>query len=96
VSEELRCFLAEWYRSEFTDESLEQTASRLNGSAAAMSADGSSVHLLTMLAVPTDEVVFALFAAESETAVASTCNRAGLPVERLSAATDIPIPRLYE
>lgn len=96
VSDVVRCFLAEWYRSEFTDESLERTASRLGGSAATMSADGSPVHLLNVFAVPSDEVVFAVFSAGSATAVALTCDRAGLPAERLSTAADVSIPRAHQ
>lgn len=41
------------------------------------------------LAVPTDEVVFGVFDAESAELVALTCQRAGHPAERLSAVVDI-------
>lgn len=57
------CYLIEWYRPPFTKQSLELTAAKLEDCAAAMCAEGASVRLLTLLAVPTDEVVFAVFAA---------------------------------
>jgi hypothetical protein len=81
-----QCYLVEWYRREYIEESLEATAAKLCEGAASMCADGSPVQLVTMLAVPTDEVVFAVFAAGSEDIVARACRRAGLPADRLSAA----------
>jgi hypothetical protein len=80
------CYLVEWYRREFIAEPLEVSASRLSAGIASMCADGSPVRLVTILAVPTDEVVFAVFAAVSEDIVAEVCRRAGFPADRLSAA----------
>ena len=65
---------------------------RLDESAAATSAEGSPVQLLTMFSVPPDEMVFALFAARSADVVARTCGRAGLPPERLKLAADLVVP----
>jgi hypothetical protein len=80
------CFLVEWYRREHIEGSLEVTAARLDEAAASMCAEGSPVQLVSMLVVPTDEVVFAVFAAGSQDIVAQACRRAGLPADRLSAA----------
>jgi hypothetical protein len=82
------CFLAEWYRPEPGNELLPETVVRLDECAAAMSEEGSPIQLLTMFAVPPDEMVFALFAAGSAEVVARTCGRAGLPPERLTLAAD--------
>jgi hypothetical protein len=57
-----------------------------------MSEQGSPIQLLTMFAVPPDEMVFALFAAGSAEVVARTCGRAGLPPERLTLAAELVLP----
>jgi hypothetical protein len=80
------CYLVEWYRREFIAASLEGSAAKLAEGVASMCAEGSPVQLVTMLAVPTDEVIFAVFAAGSQDIVAAACRRAGLPADRLSAA----------
>ena len=86
------CFLAEWYRPEPGNEPLPETVVRLDECAAAMSEEGSPAQLLTMFAVPSDEMVFALFAAGSAEVVARTCGRAGLPPERLTLAAELVLP----
>jgi hypothetical protein len=81
------CYLVEWYEPELIDEGLELTAAKLDECAVAMSADGSPVELLMTLAVPTDEVVFGLFAAGSAEIVFQTCHRAGAPAQRVTVAS---------
>lgn len=80
------CYLVEWYRPSGTAEALSETAERLNECAASISALGPPVHLLTMLAVASDEVLFGVFTAASAGAVTQTCDRAGLPAHRITAA----------
>jgi hypothetical protein len=80
------CYLVEWYRPDFASESPECTAAKVEDCAAAMSAKGASVRLLTVLVVPADEVVFAVFAACSAEVVAEACQRAGHPAARLTVA----------
>jgi hypothetical protein len=87
----LPCYLVEWYQPEFTDDELDQTAAKLEECAAVMCADGSPVQLQMTLAVPSDEVIFAVFAASSAHIVAQTCHRAGMPAQRLTAAVDATI-----
>lgn len=87
------CYLVEWYRYELTDETLERTVAVLEDCATSISAEGSPVRLLTVLAVPTDDVIFGVFTAGSATQVAQTCDRAGMPARRLTSATEIQIPR---
>lgn len=57
----------------------------LDTAAATMRANGRQVRLLITLAVPTDEVIYGMFSAYSADAVVLTCERAGIPVERLSS-----------
>ncbi|HEY7054831.1 MAG TPA: nickel-binding protein [Mycobacterium sp.] len=85
------CYLAEWYRPEVTDAAVDATVTRLDETAASMCSEGMSVQLLMTLAVPTDEVMFCVFAADSAQSVAQVCQRAGLPAERLTAAADARI-----
>jgi hypothetical protein len=87
------CFLVEWYHSAVTEEPLDDTAARLKNSAVLMSEQGSTVRLLNLLVVPTDEVLFAVFTADSATAVAQACDRAGIPAQRVSTATEVDLLR---
>ena len=54
------CYLLEWYRPDPTDDQLERIATALAEGAAASSADGFPVQLIMTLAVPADDVVFAV------------------------------------
>jgi hypothetical protein len=54
-----------------------------------MSAAGAPVQLVTMLAVPADEVLFGVFTGSSARVVTQTCEHAGLPAQRVTAATDL-------
>jgi hypothetical protein len=85
------CYLAEWYRLELGDESLDRAVATIEACASTSGA-GESVKLLAMLAVPTDEVVFGVFAARSADDVAEVCRQAGLPAQRLTAAFDARRP----
>lgn len=80
------CYLVEWYQYQLTDETVEGTVAVLEAGAMSMSAEGSPVRLLTVLAVPDDDVIFGVFTAGSAADVATTCARAGLPAQRLTAA----------
>jgi hypothetical protein len=81
------CYIAEWYRLELGEESLDRAVATIEACASIV--DGrSSVKLLAMLAVPTDEVVFGIFAAGSADVVADVCQQAGVPAQRLTAAFD--------
>ena len=86
VEASLPCYLVEWYRPGVTAEQLNDTASRLGEDAAAICDESATVRLLLTLAVPTDEVVYGVFAALSAQTVSEVCRRAGIPAERLSDA----------
>src|SRR5664279_5013433 len=58
------CYLVEWYGPKLAEEPIAHTAAALDDCAASMSVAGSSVRLLTILAVPTDEVLFGVFTAD--------------------------------
>ena len=88
------CYLVEWYHSAAMEEPLDDTATRLKDSAVLMSAQGSPVRLLNLLVVPTDEVLFAVFTADSASVVAQTCDRAGIPAQRVSTATEVDLLRV--
>jgi hypothetical protein len=92
VAWSLRCFLVEWYRAETLGVAVEDFTAVLDDCAASLSADDRRVQLLTVLVVPADEVTFGVFAATSADLVASVCDRAGIPAQRLSAAIDTRIP----
>lgn len=79
-------FLVEWYWPEPGDELLDRTTASLEHSTAAISAEGFPVRLLMTLAVPTDEVIFGVFAAGSPQLVERACHQAGVPAERLAGA----------
>jgi hypothetical protein len=85
---QLRCYLAEWYRPELTEELLDDTVARLDECVRSMCAAGSPVQLLTVLAVPNDELIFGVFVAGSKQVVTQVCRQAGIPAQRLSPAID--------
>jgi len=89
----LRCYLVEWYRAALVGETVDRFTAVLHNCAAVISAGGGNVQLLTVLAVPADEVIFGVFAATSPDLVARACVQAGIPAQRLSAAIDARIPQ---
>lgn len=82
------CYLVEWYRPDLADDLV----ARLDQFATAAHEAGTQVTLLMALAVPADEVVFGLFAADSVDAVTRVCGQAGLPAQRVTEA-DPPLIR---
>lgn len=88
VGSHLHCYLAEWYGPEVTEELLEHTVARLDECVRAMCAAGSPMQLVTVLAVPNDELIFGVFAAGNEEVVARVCRQAGIPAQRISPAID--------
>jgi hypothetical protein len=93
---ELQYYLAEWYRPRLCAAELEDAAAKLETGVAAISDDGSDVRLMLALAVPADDVLFALFAASSAQNVSEACLRAGAPAERLTHALGSPVPSVQQ
>ena len=83
------CYLVEWYRPEFTAQPLDETVAKLDASIEAMRAEGSTVRLLMALTARSDQVLYSVFAASSPETVRQACERAGFPVERLTAGIEI-------
>jgi hypothetical protein len=81
-------FLVEWYRPAIVGEPFDLRIERLIRCAATVSAAGSPVNLLATLAVPSDEIVFAVFDSVSEQSVVEVCRQAGCPAQRLTASVD--------
>jgi hypothetical protein len=78
------CYLAEWYLPELTEQSVDEIVARLDAAAAAVTDEGTPVRLLVTLSVPTDEVLYGVFGADSRDIVSRTCRQAGAPHQRLS------------
>jgi hypothetical protein len=81
-------FLVEWYRPNLTRELIDGMVADLNEAIASMSAEGSPVWLVMTVAVPTDEVLYGVFAADSPDLVRTACERAGSVPERMSVDID--------
>jgi hypothetical protein len=87
VSTAQPCYLAEWYRPAAAGDSLERTVVALEASIAVVSAPGPVVRLMVLIAVPTDEMLLGIFCADSADLVTRVGEDAGLPIDRLTAAT---------
>ncbi|GLP82006.1 hypothetical protein TUM20984_34260 [Mycobacterium antarcticum] len=81
-------YLVEWYRPNLTRQLIDDWVADLDESIAHMCAEGSPVWLLMTLAVPTDEVLYGVFAASSPDLVQTACARAGSEPERMSLDVD--------
>lgn len=79
------CYLAEWYLPELTEQSVDDIVARIDAAAATVTNEGTPVRLLVALSVPTDEVLYGVFGANSQDIVSRTCLQAGAPHQRLSA-----------
>jgi hypothetical protein len=80
----LPCYVIEWYAPELTDDALDVALARLDETVSTPSAQGSHIHVLMTLAVPTDEVIYWVFAADSSASVIRACQSAGIPVGRIT------------
>jgi hypothetical protein len=87
----LPCHVVEWYRPEVTRRQLDDTMVNLDACVAAMRGEGTEIELLMTLALPAEEVVFAVFAARSTQTVHEACRRAGVPAERHTDLVDARI-----
>lgn len=95
AASEPACYLAEWYLPELTEQSVDDMVARLDAAAATVTGEGTPVRLLVTLSVPTDEVLYGVFGADSQDIVSRTCMQAGAPHQRLSSHIGTRIrPRL--
>lgn len=88
-------YLVEWYRPNLTRQLIDEVVAALDESTASMCAEGSHVWLLMTLAVPTDEVLYGVFAADTPELVKEACARAGTEPERMSLDVDARITQQF-
>jgi hypothetical protein len=84
-------YLVEWYRPSLEPQVIDTVVARLDLATAGMCAEGTPVRLLMTLAVPSDEVLYAVFAANSPELVQTACARAGAQPDRMSLDVDARI-----
>ena len=89
-------YLAEWYRPEVTGAPIADLVDTLEEAAARCREEGATVHLIAAMAVPSDEVFYGLYAAQSADDVTAACHRAGIPAERLTGGVAAHISRIFE
>lgn len=80
-------YLVEWYRSGLPQDAIDQSFAMLTRGAELVAEDGASATVVLTLSVPTDDVIFTVFSATSPEVVVTACDRAGIPAQRVSAAT---------
>jgi len=71
----LSCYLVEWYCAELSEETIDRTLAQLSRGVESVSdgtvSDGTSAKVLMILSVPTDDVIFCVFATTSRELVAT-------------------------
>lgn len=77
-------FLAEWYRQDLAEAPVGPTIATLAEAAGEVSAEGTPILLLALLAIPSDAMLFGVFSAASPRIVTRTCERAGMSAQRLT------------
>ncbi|MCW2511076.1 MAG: hypothetical protein JWR11_118 [Mycobacterium sp.] len=83
--------MVEWYLPSLTRQVIDDMVAKLDEAIASMCAEKLPVWLLVTLAVPTDEVLYGVFAASSPDHVHEACARAGAVPERMSLDVDARI-----
>ena len=81
-------YLVEWYRPNLTRQLIDEIVAELDKATAGMRAEGAPVSLVMTVAVPLDEVLYGVFAAETPDLVRTACERAGAVPERMSVDID--------
>lgn len=79
--------LVEWYRADLTGATVAEMVAALEVACAESGPEGP-VRLVVTMAVPSDEVLYVVFAASSSDAVVGMCTQAGLPPQRVTADVD--------
>ena len=81
---DMGCFLAEWYRSEFSDPATTKFIAALQFCASEPSGVESLARLRVVFSVPAADAVYALFECDSAEDVLRVCTRAGGLPRRLT------------
>ena len=79
-------YLVEHYRPGADSVRMQAAAAALGAAAMALGAEGVAIRYVRSLIVPADEAFLSIFAADSEASVREAHARAGVPLERISAA----------
>lgn len=87
------CYLVEWYLPAVGIDGVDESETLL-AALAAMAGDDSLVRVMVTLAVPTDEVVFAVLSAQSADMVDAACRSVGHPAQRVSPAIGLRLAGL--
>lgn len=94
----MTCYLAEWYTPALSDHPIADIARCLRQSLTIMASEwhteSHQLELLYAVEVPGDAYAFGVFAADSADLVARACVHAGLPADRVTAATQAPANQL--
>ncbi|BCI51579.1 hypothetical protein NIIDNTM18_08570 [Mycolicibacterium litorale] len=77
--------LAEWYLPDLTEELIDAFVARIESVTAQLRAEGTDIHLVLTVAVPSDEVLYGVFDGCEPALVSRTCAQAGLAPQRLSS-----------
>lgn len=88
--------LAEWYLPDLNEGLIDAFVARIESVAAQMRAEGTEIHLVLTLAVPSDEVLYGVFDGCEPALVSRTCEQAGLAPQRLSSKVGTRILHSYE
>ena len=83
-------YLLETYVSRADSDELSDLAARASEAALRMEADGRRIRLVRSTFLPSDEVGFLIFEAESADAVGEVAGRAAITYERIVEADDTP------
>lgn len=84
------CYLAEWYTRQSDELLIADMAQSLRRSLAALAAQAHPPQLLYAVSVPEDAYMFGIFSADSADLVTRACLQAGIPADRVTAATQVP------
>lgn len=84
-------FLVEWYRSDLACAPVADTVALLDSGVTVVQAEGLPVRLLVAMAAPADDVLYALFSADSAAAVTLVCAQCGMPSDRITTGVDAQI-----
>jgi hypothetical protein len=78
-----KSYLTEWYQP--GEGGVDAVAAALGEAAAELREEGRYVEVALVVEATTDEVLYAVFRAESKAAVIEVCSRSGRPVSRIIA-----------
>ena len=85
-------FLTEWYQRALTEGDIDSVVAILSDATAILRDRGNPVALLVVVNAPTDQVFYAVFAADSADSVTQACRHAGWAPDRITGGVQTRIP----